>query len=249
MAKHPRKHPRQESLFTKAGTPRKRRPRTFRRGRRPGRPRVKGSRLAHARRPQLSGTHPVHVTWPVRAGLPSLRWPKAMAAIRAAFVAGKVRGGFRLVHFSVQHNHVHMLCEADSAKALSRGLQGLAVRFARGLNRALDRRGSVLSDRYHSRVLSTPREVRWGLGYVLCNARKHNAQLLTPAHLPRRWLDSCSSAPLFDGWKGHARARPPRRGDPVAAPLTWLLREGWARGSGKHAGLLPTDHLPGPRSP
>ncbi len=248
------KHLLQEPLCTKAGTARQRKPRTFRRGRRPGRPPKKGSRLAHARRPLLSGRQPVHVTWRVRVGLPNLRSPRLMRAIRAAFVAGKERLGFRLVHFSAQRNHVHMICEADSATALSRGLQGLAVRFARGLNRALGRRGSIFADRYHSRVLRTPREVRWGIGYVLCNARKHNAELLAPKHLPRSWLDSCSSAALFDGWKARpaiarrtmARRTPPvpSESDPVAQPLTWLLRKGWAR-----SGPLPTDHLPRPRSP
>jgi len=238
------KHFRQESLFTKAGTPRRRRPRTFRRGQRPGRPKKKGSRLAHRSRPKLSGREPVHVTWRVRVGLPNLRSPRTMRAIREAFIRGKERMGFRLVHFSVQNNHVHMICEATDATVLSRGLQGLAVRFARGLNRALGRRGKVLADRYHSRVLRTPREVRWGLGYVLCNTRKHNAELLVPKSLPRSWLDSCSSAELFGGWKGRAAPEAPSGGDPVVSPETWLLRTGWTR-----HGSLPTDHLPQPRSP
>ena len=132
-------------------------------------------------------------------------------------------------------------CEADSATKLARGLQGLAVRFARGVNRALGRRGGVLADRYHSRVLRTPREVRWALGYVLCNARKHNAELCTPKALPRRWLDTCSSATFFDGWEGDAPTATPAQGDPVAEPRTWLLRKGWVR-----AGKLRTDHLPRP---
>lgn len=239
------KHLVQESLFTKAGTARKRKPRTFRRGRRPGRPKKKGSKLAHARRPRLTGRHPLHVTWRVRAGLPNLRTPGPMRAIRSAFCAGKARGGFRLVHFSVQKNHVHMICEAGSATALARGLQGLAVRFARGLNRVFGRRGSVLADRYHSRVLRTPREVRWALGYVLCNARKHNAELLAPRAIPRRWLDTCSSAVFFDGWKGRPSSPPPvSDGAPIVEPCTWLLRQGWARG-----GPLPTDHVPRSRSP
>lgn len=241
------KHPRQVSLFTKQGTPRKRRPRTFKRGRRPGRPNKQGARLRHERRPSLNGREPAHVTWRLVRGLPNLRSPRTMRAIRAAFVAGKrgsakERGAFRLVHYSVQNNHVHLICEADSAGALSRGLQGLAVRFARALNRALGRRGKVLGDRYHSRVLRTPAEVRWGLGYVLCNARKHNAELLFPKALPQRWLDGCSSAAFFPGWK-ECEGTEPSETSPVVSPNTWLLRVGW----NKH-GRLPTDHLPRPRS-
>ena len=197
--------------------------------------------------PSLDGREPVHVTWRLVRGLPSLRSPRMMRVIRAAFIAGKKGpkelGTFRLVHFSVQKNHVHLVCEADGAGALSRGLQGLAVRFARGLNRALGRRGKVLGDRYHSRGLQTPREVRWALGYVLCNARKHNAELLYPKALPRRWLDGCSSAAFFPGWRDYDHATEPDDTSPVVSPRTWLLRVGW----NKH-GRLPIDHLPRPRS-
>ena len=101
----------------------------------------------------------------------------------------------------------------------------------------------MLGDRYHSRVLRTPREVRWALGYVLCNARKHNAELFYPKTLPRRWLDACSSATLFSGWRGRPAPRPLTDSDPIAKPETWLLQKGW-----KKHGALPTDHLPRPRS-
>ena len=39
-----------------------------------------------------------------------------------------------------------------------------------------ERRGSVFADRYHDRVLKTPREVRNALRYVLGNGRKHAAE-------------------------------------------------------------------------
>ena len=53
------------------------------------------------------------------------------------------------------------------------GMQGLAIRIARGLNRLWGRKGKVFADRYHDRVLRTPREVRNALAYVLNNARRH----------------------------------------------------------------------------
>ncbi len=172
-----------------------------------------------------------------------------MGALRAAFQAGKQRFGFRLVHFSVQHNHVHLVCEAEDARSLARGLQGLAVRVARGLNRALGRKGKVFGDRYHSRILCTPSEARWALGYVLCNTRKHNTQLLTPKRYARRWLDArCSSAPHFPGFvqgddKQPVRACELGSDSLVVSPRTWLLAVGWRR-----LGPLPSDHLPGPRA-
>src|SRR5437879_4806944 len=48
-----------------------------------------------------------------------------------------------------------------------------AIRVARAVNRALNRRGAVWTDRYHARALTSPRAVRNALVYVLMNRRKH----------------------------------------------------------------------------
>jgi REP element-mobilizing transposase RayT len=78
-----------------------------------------------------------------------------------------------LVHYSVQGNHVHLLVEAEDERALSRGMNGLGVRVARGLNRVMGRKGKVLDDRYHGHVLRTPTEVRRARAYLLQNAERH----------------------------------------------------------------------------
>ena len=58
-------------------------------------------------------------------------------------------------------------------RSLSRGMNGLGVRVARGLNRVMRRRGKVLEERYHARILRTPTEVRRARTYLLDNARQH----------------------------------------------------------------------------
>lgn len=235
------------TLLTNAGTPRLRRARTFAVGKRRGRPPKPGARLRHRARAALARRYPVHVTWRVVPGLPNLRSPSCMRALRRHLGRGKERFGFRLVHFSVQRNHLHLLCEAEDARSLARGLQGLAVRLAKGLNRSWERKGKVFADRYHNRILTTPSEVRWALGYVLCNARRHDAQLVSPRRYPRRWIDAgCSSAPHFGGFHHRGRLVPCLEvtdGCSVVAPRTWLLHRGWL-GLGK----LATDHVPGPRA-
>ena len=50
-------------------------------------------------------------------------------------------------------------------------MQGLLIRIAKGLNKLWMHKGSVFADRYHDRILRTPREVRSALAYVLQNAR------------------------------------------------------------------------------
>ena len=129
--------------------------------------------VVHRRRPVLKRRFPVHVTWRMTDGVWNLRSRRCFGALSRAFWGGANRFGFRLVHYSVQGNHVHLLVEAEDEKALSRGMKGLGVRVAKGLNRVMRRQGKVLDDRYHGHILRTPTEVRRARNYLLQNARRH----------------------------------------------------------------------------
>lgn len=212
-------------------------------GRRPGagRPKKPGSGVSHLRRPALASRHPVHVTLRALRSIGNLRSRAVRKAIYRGFAAGCERFGFRLVHFSLQKNHLHLVCEAKDERTLGRGMQGLSIRVAKAINRALGRGGRVFSDRYHARALKTPREVQRALGYVLNNARHHGDW-----HSP---IDPCSSATLFTGWRaGTVIDTEPldelcAYGVPVAESHTWLLGTGWRR-----HGLLDSNLIPGRRA-
>jgi REP element-mobilizing transposase RayT len=201
-------------------------------GRRKGagrKPKLGRAGLPHTVRPDHAKSHPVHVTMRAARRLPSLRKERVFAEIRAAFTR-TARSWFRIIHFSVQADHVHLIAEADDKVSLSRGLTGVAVRLARAVNRVVGRHGKVWSNRYHARALRTPREVRHGIVYVLTNWRKHVSGA--------RGLDACSSASLFDGWKIPPAVGPPEggtaahriaAGQPIRRPESWLARTGWKR--------------------
>jgi REP element-mobilizing transposase RayT len=196
-------------------------------GRRPIRGRLRP--VPHRARPNHQSRYPLHVTLRV-AGLPSLREQVLFLAVRAA-LARSSHCAFRLVHYSVQTNHIHLIAEANDKPSLSRGVQGLAVRIARSVNRALGRRGHVWSERYHSRALRNPRETRFALRYVLFNFRKHSRARASG-------LDPCSSAAWFDGFREHL---PEAQGPPIVVRArTWLARRGW-----RHLGLLSAFDSPG----
>jgi putative transposase len=135
--------------------------------------------VTHAKRPTLTGREPVLVTLKVRREVSRLRSRDVLRRLLPALVAAR-DGLMRLVHFSVQHDHVHLIVEARNERELARGAQGLSVRLARRLNDAMKRTGKVFADRYHARVLGTPRQVRHAMAYVLCNARKHGVPLSEP---------------------------------------------------------------------
>jgi putative transposase len=187
----------------------------------------------HRTRPAHQPGQPVHLTLRAVRRLPSLRRPALFAEIRRAFPK-TVRSWFRVLHFSVQSDHVHLLAEADDRRSLARGVAGLAIRVARAINRVTARRGPTWACRYHGRALATPREVRNVLVYVLFNFRKH---------LPgASGFDMCSSAPWFEGWETPLATGPPGAASeysPVQRPQTWLARTGWKRHGLIHAGEAP----------
>jgi REP element-mobilizing transposase RayT len=195
----------------------------------------------HVRRDPVPGHAPAHVTLRVRRGLPSLRSRWFLRVFRSSLRQACERGDFRVVHYSVQRDHVHLLVEAAGKVAMGRGMKSVAPRLARVANRVFRRSGPVLHGRYHIRMLRTPREVRNALAYVLLNARKHWKQ----AHglAPPVRIDAASSGRWFDGWKRGSPGSPPREVREVAPPRTWLLCAGWRR-----HGLIALGEVPGSAS-
>jgi REP element-mobilizing transposase RayT len=208
--------------------------------------RTSGSR--HETRPVLKGRYPVHVVLRVVSEIGSLRKRFMYQALRAATIAVAMRelsfeenGAFRIVHISIQRDHIHLLVEADHKMALSRGMQSFQISAAKHLNRAISvarelatrRRGTVFPDRFHQEIITTPKQARHTLNYVLNNWRKHRED---QGAIQRTWkVDPFSTGALFGGWKEleNALVRWPLREtyDPLVVyfPKTWLLSEGWRR--------------------
>jgi REP element-mobilizing transposase RayT len=189
--------------------------------------------MPHRPRASHEARNPAYITLRGNDRLRSLRSDLAYAAIEGAIAAASSEQ-FRVIHFSVQHDHVHLIVEASDREALIHGVQGLSIRAARAVNHAFRRRGRLWTDRYHARDLGSPREVRSAIAYVLLNRRRHAAWA--------RGIDRCSSGRWFDGWKGGTAAL---AGQPAtASPRTWLGSAGWRR-----RGLIALDERPGPAAP
>ena len=202
--------------------------------------------MAHVVREAFPARDPLHVTLRLVPGI-KLRTPALLAVVHAV-MARSHRATFRIVEFNCESNHMHLVVEAAGRTALARGIQRFKSCLARALNRSLHRCGAVFADRYHARVLRTPREVRHVLRYVINNARHHAAtggRTLDP-----RWFDPFSSAPWFDGWSSSLQPYSGwtheliRRARPTARATVWLLTTGWRR-----HGLIASDEVPGRRHP
>lgn len=200
----------------------------------------------HKKRPTLKKRFPIHVTLRVARAVGSLRKRLMYRALRAATIAVAMRelhdregGAFRIVHISIQRDHVHLLVEADNKHALSDGMKRFQISAAKHINAAVSigrterRRGSVFPDRFHQEIIESPRQARRALSYVLNNWRKHREDGFD---FSRRWnVDPYSTGISFWGWKEREDASTwwkVREGyEPLVVylPKTWLLREGWLK--------------------
>ena len=65
--------------------------------------------VSHLSRPDLTGRHPVHVTLRLVYGLGYLRAHSRMRAIEGVLREAKERFGLRIIHYSVQGIHLHLI--------------------------------------------------------------------------------------------------------------------------------------------
>ena len=176
-------------------------------GRREGAARPRGGRVSHERRPQFGRVPAAHVTLRMRHHVWNLRSGRCHRRICRSLIAARGRFGLRVIEFSILGNHVPFIVEADDDVALTRGMQGLAIRIARALNDLMGRSGRVFADHYHSRLLRSPTELARAIDYVLGNASHH--------------YGVAGADPYASD-----RLRPGERAGMLGRPLGWLLRQG-----------------------
>ena len=186
-------------------------------GRRDGAGRPHGNRVSHAARPRFRRATPVHVTLRMRDHVWNLRSKRSFQRIRSCFEKARGRFGARLIEFSVQGNHLHLILEADDNEALARALQGLCIRIAKTLNKMMGRAGKIFGDHYHARLLSSPTELANAIAYLLGNAAHHFG---------------------VAGRDLYSSAEPDAR-EVLSEPRTWLLSIGWRRARPRRRALEP----------
>jgi len=187
------------------------------------------SRVPHETRPEVRG--PIHVVWQIRRGLPDLRTPRGLRRLEGAFRKGKERDGFALLHYSIQHDHLHLIVEVKNRRKLSKGLQALGIRLAKSLNSLWRRRkGSVFAERYFAAALEDVRQIWRTFRYVLNNGRKHGTWKV------KGQPDPYSSGRWYLPWSSRHIYRP-LRSSPVMEPQSIASFIPW----------IGIDDVPGPR--
>lgn len=136
-------------------------------GRRPGsgRKRIHSKGVAHRQREMVKMRNALHINFKYRT---NIRHKKGVHLLKRAILNARKKG-LRIIHFSLQSNHIHLILEAQDNSILTRGMRSLTVTFAKGLGL-----GRVQIERYHLHVLKNLRETKNAVHYVLFNEQKHS---------------------------------------------------------------------------
>jgi len=97
----------------------------------------------------------------LRASLPCFTNADVLAVVRAALggASGWDPESFRIAHFTVSADRLHLIVFASAKRPLSGGMRSVAIRVARNVNDALGRNGRFWADRWHGRALTSSREL------------------------------------------------------------------------------------------
>jgi len=140
-------------------------------GKRPGcgRKRKHSKGVAHRVREGVNHRTPLHINFKYKT---FIRNKICLRLLKRAILNSR-KHGLRIIHFSLQHNHVHLIVESDTNQQLTKGMRSLTVTFAKGLDQ-----GRVQIERYHLHVLRSLRETKNAVQYVLFNSQKHGRKVV-----------------------------------------------------------------------
>ncbi len=129
-----------------------------------GRQRIRSKGVAHSSREKVTSRTPVHVNFKYKI---AIRNKETLKLLRKSIQNAR-KHGLKVLHYSFQHNHIHLILEAETNSILTKGMRSLTITFAKGVHK-----GRIQIERYHLHVLKSLREVKHAVHYVLFNQQKH----------------------------------------------------------------------------
>jgi REP element-mobilizing transposase RayT len=195
-----------------------------------GRKNLSGT-VAHAAREKVDFRKPLHITIRLAPGLSGLRTKHLHEQFTAALLKAKAKG-LRVLHYSIQGNHLHMLAECADNQALAAGMNSFGTSFAKAVRKKLGGKGKVFDGRYHLRVLKNPMQMKNTLAYVLLNQAKHENLIpyndrFSSSQYFNEWkaLLGRKVGPILEDWRKNQNSLP----DYLSTPKSWLASAGWRR--------------------
>ncbi len=137
-----------------------------------GRPAINDAGIRHTPRPLITRRASLHLTVKVKRNKADIKNKAVLAILKRAILNARLKG-LRVIHYTLEYDHVHLLIEADNNKILGKGMQAFGVTLAKAINRLWKLKGEVYKHRYHFSRIESPRELKNVMNYIFNNGVKH----------------------------------------------------------------------------
>lgn len=143
---------------------------------RAGRPAIVDIGIRHTKRLIFNLPSAFHITIKVKENKADIKNKNILKSLHHAIKRARLQG-IRVLHFTLEYNHVHLVLEASNHKELHKGMQAFGISFAKKINKQKHLNGTVYKNRYHQRLLKTRSEFKNAIQYVFSNGLKHKRAL------------------------------------------------------------------------
>lgn len=137
-----------------------------------GRPAIHDRGIRHIARDEIRRLTPLHLTVKIEKQKAGLRNKSILKTLHTSIKKARQKG-LKIIHYTLEYDHIHLLVESDNNETLGRGMQSFGISFSKGINKIKATKGKVFKTRYHFRKLKTPKEVKNAINYIFGNSIKH----------------------------------------------------------------------------
>ena len=156
---------------------------TFINPKRAGRKAIHAPSIRHRKRAEIKKPSSLHLTIKIAKNKAGVKNKQILKVLKRAILKGR-SAGIRIIHFTLEYDHIHLLVEADCKIKLGRGMMRFGVTLAKGINHYRRDQGQVYKHRYHQRFITSRRDLKNVMNYIFHNGLKHRTatKLLNPYH-------------------------------------------------------------------
>jgi REP element-mobilizing transposase RayT len=137
-----------------------------------GRPAIHDPGIRHTERPLIKKPSSLHLTIKVEKIKADIKNKTVLSILKRAIQNAR-KQGLRVIHFSLEYDHVHLLIEAENNTTLGKGMQAFGVTFSKAINRVRKTTGKVYKHRYHFKAITSPKQLKNVMSYIFKNGVKH----------------------------------------------------------------------------
>lgn len=146
-----------------------------------GRKAVHDKSIRHIRRERILKPTSMHLTIKVRENKADIKSKSILKALHHAIIRARLKG-IRVIHYTLEYNHVHLLVEAHCHTVMHRGMQAFGISFSKAINKIKQCGGTVYKHRHHIKKITSALQLKNVLTYIFHNGvhHKRSTTLLDP---------------------------------------------------------------------